>query len=144
MVQMFGPCYYVLFARAIVINVNQLKRKIEQQLRRVPKVTCRKSQYLFLKEIHRTLKSKLNLFLWKCSGVKVLIPYMDLITAHYSHIRSGGVVGYHVCLTRRRSRVRFSARILSFFFFINGFEFGFFGFFACLKGTSVASYLRAD
>jgi hypothetical protein len=25
---------------------------------------------------------------------------------------SGGVVGYHVCLTRRRSRVQFSARIL--------------------------------
>ena len=29
--------------------------------------------------------------------------------------RSGGVVGYHVCLTRTRSRVRSSSRVLSFF-----------------------------
>ena len=32
------------------------------------------------------------------------------------HLRSGGVVGYHVCLTRTRSRVRSSSRVLPLFF----------------------------
>ena len=36
----------------------------------------------------------------------------------YIHLRSGGVVGYHVCLTRTRSRVRSSSRVLSFFGFV--------------------------
>ena len=33
----------------------------------------------------------------------------------HAHLRSGGVVGYHVCLTRTRSRVRSSSRVLPFF-----------------------------
>ena len=36
-------------------------------------------------------------------------------TEQCAHLRSGGVVGYHVCLTRTRSRVRSSSRVAFFF-----------------------------